>query len=135
MECRQLNLSARVRGKSCIARKLWNNLIAPLLLLLRIFPFVWTILWQGWASARKKTVIRRARGVKWIPLKAASSAWTRIKLHSKQEAQEERHAELVCSTGDGRASGFAAVRSGEKQRSQSRFQWRGGRRGVGRGSE
>src|SRR5438876_1260783 len=66
-------------------------------------------------------------------LKAASGAG--IKLHSKHEAQEERHAELVCSTGNGHASSFGSVRSRERRPSQRRIQWRASLRGEERATE
>src|SRR5712692_7928127 len=48
------------------------------------------------------------------------------------EAQEDGDAQLVCSTGDERAFGFAAVRAAEEQRSARRYHERRCERGEER---
>src|SRR6266436_8297705 len=132
MDSEPLNLSARKRGKSCTICKLWNSLIARLPLVSRFSPGLGSFVGTGGRIGEEEAEKGNAGRRQTEPATSGDRCVARGNhLHSKEEAQEERHAELVCSTGDGRASGFAGVRSREERRSQ----WRVSPCGEGCGSE
>jgi hypothetical protein len=122
------------RGSSCTESELWNNLVAPRQVASSGFSIGPRRVWGD-------VGVRGGRSSKWKSCNASNGpagsserpAGGRVNQTGLlDETQEERDAQLVCSTGNGRAFGFAVVRSAKEQRNGRRYQWRRRNRGEKR---